>query len=213
MFISLNGPDNVGKTTHLRRLATRFSNIQLLGSVHEHNAAAWERVAGEDYAAWWFERSTTAELTGLLLDSYDKRSAALEPGRFGLLDRGMPMLIAVSAATASVKEASSPAEALGAVERIAASRTPTREMSVLLLPSLDADRSYEITSAREGRPWTGVYPTYQRALHGVLLHQVERGAYAGVVDCEGKSIEQVQAEVMSIAGPVLSPSTYAEDSR
>jgi hypothetical protein len=45
-----------------------------------------------------------------------------------------------------------------------------------------------------------------------LLHQVERGAYAGVVDCEGKSIEQVQADVVTITGSVLLPSTDAEDS-
>jgi hypothetical protein len=212
MFISLNGPDNVGKTTHLRLLASRFPNVQPLGSVHEHHAAAWKQVAGEGYATWWFQESTTAELTGLLLDSYERRSGALERGRVGLLDRGLPMLIAVSAATASVKEGSSPAEALTAVEGIAAFRVLAQEVPVLLLPSLDAERSYAITSAREGRPWTGVYPAYQRTLHAVLLHQVERGAYAGVVDCEGKSIEQVQADVVTITGSVLLPSTDAEDS-
>ncbi|WKD37076.1 hypothetical protein KO717_04825 [Streptomyces xanthophaeus] len=212
MFISLNGPDNVGKTTHLRLLASRFPHVQSLGSVHDHHAAAWKRVADEDYATWWFERSTTAELTRMLLDSYDKRSGALERGRVGLLDRGLPMLIAVSAATASVKEDSSPAEALTAVEGIAASRAPAPEMPVLLMPSLDGERSYVITSAREGRPWTGVYPAYQRTLHTVLLHQAERGAYAGIVDCEGKSVEQVQAHVVTITGSVLLPSTDAENS-
>ncbi|MCX5408682.1 hypothetical protein OHA37_33120 [Streptomyces sp. NBC_00335] len=64
-------------------------------------------------AVWWFEQSTAAELTGLLLTSSKKQAAALEPGRVGLLDRGMPMLIAVSAATASVKEDSSTADGVG----------------------------------------------------------------------------------------------------
>ncbi|MEU9091727.1 hypothetical protein [Streptomyces sp. NPDC048428] len=113
MFLSLNGPDNAGKITQLRLLGARFPSVQLLGSAHEHDAASWERVVSEDYAAWWFEQSTTAELTGLLLTSSKKRAAALEAGRVGLLDRGMPMLIAVSAATASVKEDSSTADGVG----------------------------------------------------------------------------------------------------
>lgn len=113
MFLSLNGPDNVGKTTQLRLFGARSPSIQLLGSAHEHDAASWERVASEDYAAWWFEHSTTAELTALLLPSAKKQAAALEPGCVGLLDRGMPMLIAVSAATASVKKDSSTADGVG----------------------------------------------------------------------------------------------------
>ncbi|MCM1973607.1 hypothetical protein [Streptomyces sp. G1] len=113
MFLSLNGPDNAGTTTQLRLFGARSPSIQLLGSAHEHDAASWERVAGEAYAGWWFEQSTTAELTGLLLTSSRKQAAALEPGRVGLHDRGMPMLIAVSAATASVKEDSSTADGVG----------------------------------------------------------------------------------------------------
>lgn len=76
--VSLNGPDNVGKTTQLRRLAEHWSGFQPLGVVHEHDPEPWVRAA---YATWWFETSTTLELTEMLLADHAKRAAAREAGR------------------------------------------------------------------------------------------------------------------------------------
>jgi len=89
-FVSLNGPDNVGKTTQLRRLAEQRSSFQSLGTIHEHDPEPWARVAAKDYATWWFETSATVELTGMLLTSHARRATAREAGRTGLLDRGLP---------------------------------------------------------------------------------------------------------------------------
>ncbi|MFI5755503.1 hypothetical protein [Streptomyces sp. NPDC051569] len=194
-FVSLNGPDNVGKTTHLVRLAERWDGFQPLGAVHEHDPEPWARVAGGDYARWWFETSTTVELTEMLLAGHAKRAAAREAGRTGLLDRGLSMLLAVSAATSVVKDGLTVAEALRTVTCIAGSRAGASETSILLMPSLDVERSYAITSGREGRPWTGIYPSYQRTLHAVLLHQADHGAYTAAVDCEGRSLDGVHDDV------------------
>ncbi|MFI6862345.1 hypothetical protein ACIBKZ_21045 [Streptomyces sp. NPDC050421] len=199
-FISLNGPDNVGKTTHLARLAARWGGCQPLGAVHEHDPEPWARVAGGDYARWWFETSTTAELTEMLLAGHTKRAAARETGRTGLLDRGLPMLLAVSAATCVVKDRLTVGEALKTVMSLAGSRAGAAETSILLIPSHDAERSYAITSAREGRPWTGIYPAYQKTLHEVLLHQASHGAYTAVVDCEGRSLDDVHDDVRDHLG-------------
>ncbi|MFG3525183.1 hypothetical protein ACGF8B_00395 [Streptomyces sp. NPDC047917] len=199
-FVSLNGPDNVGKTTHLVRLAGRWDGFQPLGAVHEHDPEPWSRVAAGDYARWWFEMSTTVELTEMLLAGHAKRAAAREAGRTGLLDRGLPMLLAVATATCVVKDGLTVGEAFKTVTGIAGSRVIASETAILLLPSLDAERSYVITRAREGRPWTGVYPAYQKTLHAVLLHQVDHGAYTAVVDCEGRSLDDVHADVLSHVG-------------
>ncbi|GAA1931511.1 hypothetical protein GCM10009716_43300 [Streptomyces sodiiphilus] len=199
-FVSLNGPDNVGKTTHLVRLAERWDGLQPLGAVHEHDPEPWARVATGNYARWWFETSTTVELTEMLLVGHAKRAAAREDGRTGLLDRGLPMLLAAAAATCVVKDGLTVGEAFKAVTDIAGSRAEASETSILLLPSLDAERSYAITSAREGRPWTGIYPAYQKTLHAVLLHQADHGAYTAVVDCEGRSLDDVHANVLDHLG-------------
>jgi hypothetical protein len=195
-FISLNGPDNVGKTTQLRRLARRWEGFQALGAVHEHDPEPWKRAAADDYASWWFEKATTVELTSMLVNGHAKRAAAREPGRTGLLDRGLPMLMAVSAATSVVKEALSAREALWTVREIAGPIPAPPEVSVLLMPSLDPERSYAITSAREGRPWTGVYPSYQKVLHEILLRQAEEGAYDLIVDCERLERADVQRQIV-----------------
>ncbi|MER6011550.1 hypothetical protein [Streptomyces bluensis] len=199
-FISLNGPDNVGKTTQLRRLAEHWSGFQPLGAVHEHDPEPWERVATEGYARWWFEISTTVELTEMLLASHAKRAAARGADRTGLLDRGLPMLFAVAAATCAVKDGLTVREAINTVSGIAGSQTALPETSILLLPSLDPERSYAITSAREGRPWTGIYPAYQKSLHAALLHQASHGMYTAVVNCEGRSLDDVHADVLDRVG-------------
>lgn len=199
-FVSLNGPDNVGKTTHLMRLAEHWDDFQPLGAVHEHDPEPWARVAADDYARWWFETSTTVELTELLLAGHAKRAAAREAGRTGLLDRGLPMLLAVATATCVVKDGLTVGEAFKTVTGIAGSRAEAPETSILLLPSRDAERSYAITSAREGRPWTGIYPAYQKTLHAVLLHQADHGAYTAVVDCEDRSLNDVHANVLDQIG-------------
>ncbi|MFH9236528.1 hypothetical protein ACH4KO_08425 [Streptomyces anulatus] len=199
-FVSLNGPDNVGKTTHLVRLAERWDSFQPLGAVHEHDPEPWARVAAGDYAQWWFETSTTVELTEMLLAGHAKRAAARKTGRTGLLDRGLPMLLAVAAATCVVKDRLTVGEAFRTVTGIAGSRAATPETSILLLPSSDAERSYAITSAREGRPWTGIYPEYQKTLHAVLLRQVDHGVFTAVVDCEGRSLNDVHADLIARLG-------------
>ncbi|MFG2224071.1 hypothetical protein [Streptomyces sp. NPDC048644] len=202
-FVSLNGPDNAGKTTQLVRLAERWAGFQPLGAVHEHDPEPWARVAAGDYARWWFETSTTVELTEMLLAGHAKRAAARQAGSTGLLDRGLPMLLAVATATYVVKDGLTVGEASKTVTAIAGSRAGAPETSLLLLPSLDAERSYALTSAREGRPWTGIYPAYQKALHAVLLHQADHGAYTAVVDCEGCSVDEVHAQVLDHVGPAL----------
>jgi hypothetical protein len=197
-FVSLNGPDNVGKTTQLRRLDRHRSGFQPLGAIHDHDPEPWARVASDDYARWWFRTSTTVELTEMLLAGHAKRAAARAAGRTGLLDRGLPMLLAVASATCVIKDRVTVQQAMDTVAGIVGSHAVPAEASVLLLPSLDAERSYAITSAREGRPWTGVYPAYQRTLHAVLLQQADHNIYTWVVNCEDLSPDHVHAQVSAL---------------
>jgi hypothetical protein len=199
-FISLNGPDNAGKTAQLERLRARWDGFQTLGAVHEHDPEPWERAAADDYASWWFEKSTTVELTTMLVNGHLKRAAARRPSCTGLLDRGLPMLTAVAAATCVVKDRLSVDEALRTIRGITAPFPTPRETAVLLLPSFDPDRSYTITSARENRPWTGIYPAYQGYLYAVLRHQAEEGTYDLVLDCEDHDLFEVHDQIVTGLG-------------
>ncbi len=106
------------------------------------------------------------------------------------------MLLAVAAATCAVKDGLTVREAVATVAGIAGSRSGPPETSVLLLPSLDAERSYAITRApARAAPGPGSTPAYQKTLHAVLLHQAHQGTYTAVVDCENRSVDKVHADV------------------
>lgn len=210
-LISLNGPDNAGKTTQLQRLATRWEGFQMLGAVHEHDPRPWEKTAAGDYATWWFETATTVELTTMLVAGHAKRITAREPGRVGLLDRGLPMLLAVAAATCVVKDSLSVREALWTVHTVATPWPASPETSILLIPSLDPERSYAIASARESDPWTGIYPSYQRVLHEILLRQAEGGAYDLVVDCEHLDLSEIHQRIIDRIAVPLAAGAPGED--
>ncbi|MFI9310907.1 hypothetical protein [Streptomyces triculaminicus] len=135
----------------------------------------------------------------MLVDSHSKRAAARRAGRIGLLDRGLPMLMAAAAATCYLKDQLGIDAALDTVTCLASEVFPQapEEASVLLLPSWDTSRSYAITSARDQDDWTGIYSDYQHALHRVLLAQAERDCYSTVIDCENRSVHEVHAQVLT----------------
>jgi hypothetical protein len=152
------------------------------------------------------------ELTTLLVTSHAKRAAAREPGRLGLLDRGMPMLLAAAAATCVVKDSLSVREALWTVHKAATPWSAPAETSILLMPSLDPERSCAIARARDSDPWTGIYPTYQRVLHEILLRQAEAGAYDLVVDCEDLDRSEVHQRIVDGIAVPLPAAVIGEDS-
>ncbi|MFY7067093.1 hypothetical protein ACOQFV_14640 [Nocardiopsis changdeensis] len=181
-FVSLNGPDNSGKSTQVRMLADGWEGFCDLGPVHRHDPVPWSRVSGQDYAAWWFATSTTEELTAMLFAGHAKRARALPPGRTGLLDRGWYMLLATAIATCAVKESVSVEGAWHRVRALVGAEEPEPcELPVLLLPSTDTERSIAIARRRDHSPWTGTYLDYQMHLHRVLLRMAHQDVFVEVV--------------------------------
>lgn len=192
LSVSLNGVDNVGKTTHLAWLHRGMSGTHLVGTVDAWDSR-WRDVAAGDFAHWWFVGSTTAEHLGLMLGSHVARRAASGP--LALEDRGLPMLRATCAATAALKDDLSPTKALRLVDHLAAdlpAALPRHEVHVLLRRS--ADPAWEAAEAlrREPKPANERYAAYQRTLAEILSLQVERGEYQAVLDLGDAPILDVQ---------------------
>lgn len=195
LAVSLNGVDNVGKTTQLAWLHRAIPGSSLVGSIDAWDAE-WAQVAGRDFASWWFEKSTTREHVGLVMRSHASRRVGSGP--LALEDRGMPMLRATCAATAVIKEGLTPTGALSLVDRLAsdvavAMRRP--EVHILL-------RRFDIPAAesaaalsREAQPTDSRYVAYQRALAEIINAQVERHEYDVVLDVGDDPILAVQREV------------------
>jgi hypothetical protein len=195
LSVSLNGVDNVGKTTQLTWLFRGISSADLVGSVDAWDSR-WPEVAAGDFAHWWFVDSTTAEHVGLMLGSHLARRVASGP--LALEDRGIPMLRATCAATAVVKDGLSPTKALLLVDRLAADlpiAAPRSEMHVLLRRFADPAREAAYALGREPEPVDGRYAAYQRALAEILILQVDRGEYHAVLDLGDTPILDVQRQI------------------
>lgn len=193
LAVSLNGVDNVGKTTQLSWLHRGLPGAHLVGTVDAWDSR-WQQVAAGDFAHWWFVASTTAEHVGLVLGSHAARRAGSR-GQLVLEDRGLPMLRATCAATAAIKDGLSPTKALRLVDRIAAYLPATehrREVHVLLRRSQEAAREAREALHREARPAGARYAAYQHALAEVLLLQVGRNEYDAVLHLGDDPILDVQ---------------------
>lgn len=169
----------------------------MLGPVHRHAPHLWGELPA-DSTTWWFETSTTRELSRLLLDSHQLRVQARKPDRIGLLDRGHPMLIATAVATCAVKDELAIDEAYTTILQIQDSYpTPPDEFAMLLLISCDAQRSIAIAQSRDTTPWTARYLRYQQILHTVLMRQAEHGVYDHIVEGESQSPAEVHRDLIA----------------
>ncbi|MGH3468281.1 MAG: hypothetical protein ACRDQF_11180, partial [Thermocrispum sp.] len=192
LSVSLNGVDNVGKTTQLAWLCRGVPGAHLVGTVDSWDSR-WREAASGDFAHWWFVGSTTVEHVGLMLVSHAARRAC--SGRLALEDRGLPMLRATCAATAVLKDGLSPTSALRLVDRIAAdlpAPVSRREVHVLLRRSDDPAREAAEALRREPGPVNERYSAYQHALAQILALQTERGDYHTVLDLGDDPILDVQ---------------------
>jgi len=196
-FLSLNGPDNAGKTTQIRLLSEARPGLQVLGSAHEHAPHLWG-VLPADASTWWFETSSTAQLTQLLLESHQLRAKARRPGSIAVIDRGHPMLVATAVATCAVKDEVSIDDARAAVLNIQRSiAPPPSEFTLLLLISCDAEESLAVSQQRDPTPWNSRYRRYQRTLHEVLMQQVEQGTYERVVEWGTRPRAEIQRDILA----------------
>jgi hypothetical protein len=198
--ISLNGVDNIGKTTQLRWLHSGLQGAHRVGGIDGWNPR-WQAAAAGDFAHWWFVGSTTAEHVELVLDSHRARRAASGP--LALEDRGLPMLRATCAATAVIKERISVEAAIQLVDRIAADLPcagSREELHLLLRRSSDPGLEALGAIRRERAPVGQRYAAYQRALATILAHQADNGEYHAVVDTGEAPILDVQDRIRATLG-------------
>jgi thymidylate kinase len=206
-FISLNGPDNAGKTTQLGLLSEARPSLHVLGSVHEHAPDLWGALPAE-FSTWWFKTSSTAELTELLLESHRLRAEARRPGSVAVIDRGYSMLMATAVATCVVKDGMSLSDAWATLLRLQRSaEAPPPEFALLLLISRDAEESLTVSQQRDPVAWSPRYLRYQRILHEVVMQQAEQGAYDQVIEWGTRSRREIHREVLGVVDGALGDAT------
>lgn len=196
LTISLNGSDNVGKTTQLAWLARGLPEAHHVGTIDRWHER-WSEVGGPGFSSWWFEQSSTEEHTRLVIASHGSR----RQGSSGLAleDRGLPMLMATCAATSSIKDGLEPLDALERVTSIAAAGgfnpDERRDVHILMCRRDDPRQEAEAAIARERGSVSDIYKAYQQALAAVISAQVERGAYDVVLRVGDAPILDVQRQL------------------
>jgi hypothetical protein len=191
----VNGLDNIGKTTQLSWLRRGLPGAHLTGTIDAWDSR-WQQVAAGDFAHWWFAGSATAEHAALVLGSHAARRAGSGP--LALEDRGLPMLRAVCAATAAVKEGIPPADALRLVDRVTAgvpAAAPRRELRLLLRRSADPVREADEALRREPAPASARYTAYQHALAEIMFSQAAAGEYDIILDVGDDPVLDIQRRV------------------
>lgn len=198
--VALSGPDNVGKSTQLRILGRRcWPDVAMGGALHEHDQR-WREIRSAGMATWWFDTASLSDLASVLASSYLARHAALPADGLRLVDRGIPMLEAMVAATISAREGTDDDAAYTtAIEllspfRVALDATERDETGVLLLHEQDPADNARLSLAREIRPGP-VYQRYQTHLARQIARLDEAGRFAHTIVVGSRSIMQVQYEL------------------
>jgi len=206
LSVSLNGVDNIGKTTQLGWLHRGLPGSQSVGAIDRWHER-WRELAAGDFATWWFESSTTSEHVELVMASHRARRG--QSGLLALEDRGLPMLRAACAATAVVKDGLVPEDALRRIDVMFEDMiAPRRELHVLLRRSNDPATEADAALHRERAPVGPRYARYQHALTEIIQRQVIEGAYDIVLDVDEVPILDVQRrlrDALAIQGLTPSP--------
>jgi adenylylsulfate kinase-like enzyme len=195
LSVSVNGLDNIGKTTQLGWLHRGVPGAHLAGTIDAWDAR-WQELAAGDFAHWWFAGSATAEHAALVLGSHAARRAGSGP--LALEDRGLPMLRAVCAATAALKEGVPPADALRLVDRVTAGSPvafPRRELHLLLRHSADPVQEADEALRREPATPGARYAAYLHALAEIMFAQAAAGEYDIVLDIGDDPVLDVQRRI------------------
>jgi predicted nucleotidyltransferase len=196
LVASINGPDNVGKTTQIRFLRSDHPEIADLGGIQLY-IDEQHIVEGAPSAAWWFRDSSSMELITVVSRSFRTRhEMSKERSDLVLLDRGAKQFEAVLIASVMVKDGLDEESARELVRSFGQElyETDTETFRVLLTHGVDAATGAQHSLASETYA-SEHYQRYQLFLNDLLLKQARSGTYHEVIDCTGKSILAVQNEL------------------
>lgn len=200
--IAVSGADNTGKTTQIRLLTRRIGPAATSAGPLDDHDPRWSAIKAANMTAWWFDTAPVEELTDVLAASYLTRAATVAASGLCFLDRGIPMLDAVLAATIAVREdldhdrAADRARHLLTPYRADLDRAEADEHGIVLLHHNDPDQAVTLALARETTT-TSVYAAYQRHLDTQIRSLVAAGRFAHVITTADRPVIAVQNQLRS----------------
>ena len=204
LTVSLNGADNVGKSTQIGLLPHHYS-ISVVGSLHDCDQKIGQMVKAGNMDKWWWSCSDedfVCTIFGALGRRY-WNSLINEQTAIAVYDRGTAMFEAVSVAVLAVKsEGNDLKEARAKLDRILQQQclhVPREKLAILLKHGANLGESVEITLKREHKPTNERYRRYQTLLQTEIQFQEENGVYQHIIVAgEPDTHREVQDKIRGI---------------
>lgn len=196
--ITINGLDNSGKTAQVDLLGSEFGDKAFISPSLSSFNSRWQTLSEEGFSDWWFEKSSTQELTQLIYESSKKRYVNSRKYDLSIIDRGTVMLNNVCAATSSIKDNLSLSDAVVNMQNILnwdKYISSIESINILLLYDNNIEHSVDKFLEREKQEVTPRYKTYQIQLYTLLLNDYKKSIYDHTIFTKGKSIITVQNEI------------------
>ena len=204
LTVSLNGADNVGKTTQIELLPRHYS-ILLVGSLHDCDEKIRQLVRTDQLSDWWWS-STDEDFVRIIFGGLGRRywnSLANAEAAIMIYDRGTAMFEAVTVAVIAVKNGFDDlVEARAKLKEILEKNrlhVPREEFAILLRHGTNIEESVKITLDREDKPTDARYHKYQIFLQTELQFQEEHKVYQHTIVINGADTHrEVQDRIRGI---------------
>ena len=202
--ISLNGADNVGKTTHIGLLPSHYT-VSKIGGLHDSDENIGDMHRRGLLQDWWWG-SSNEEFTCSIFGALGRRqcdSMASEHSVINIFDRGVAMFEAVVVAVIAIKSAdhdlSKARTVLNTIIETNHLQVPKERLAILLRHGDSLEGSLQITMSREADPGDERYRLYQLLLHSELERQEQSGVYQHVIKVGAtSSIGDVQDKLREV---------------
>ena len=207
LIVSINGPDNVGKTTQITMLPPHYT-IRVLGGLQNVEGKLADLARSGYLKSWWWT-STDEDFVKTIFTAVQTSHELAHAGGadVSILDRGACMFEAASIATIAIKN--NVADLEDARQRfqdvLAATglKVLQESVSILLRFNISAEEAVKTTLERESETVDDRYRKYQRLLHAQIAHQVASGRYQHVIEAVGTRLE-VQNRVREVLFSTIS---------
>lgn len=210
--VSINGPDNSGKTTHIMLLPQHWS-IQLGGSLHDHSEEISTMLKDGTFKTWWWKSTDECFVSVVFKALATRAHKARGTGCITVMDRGTAMFEAVSIAVIAIKnkhyDLARAETSLKSIRTRLGLRVPEESVAILLKQHQDVARATRIGLEREKTTPGGRYRMYQTLLHQAIRQQELKGVYQHVIVESGpESHRRVQDEIRAAISDYEAPHLF-----
>ena len=204
LTISLNGADNVGKTTQISLLPCHYT-VCKPGGLHESDNDIGEMHRQGRLQHWWWNSSDEDFVCSIFSALARRHTASLanEHSLVTLFDRGVAMFEAVATAVIAVKSFQGNLDkarvTLGTILEEHHLQVPREHLAILLKHGDSLEESVRITMSREEYQEDQRYRQYQTLLQSELQRQEQGEIYQQVIKIGAtSSVSDTQNEIREI---------------